>query len=93
MLDLGECAERNRRLAIAGLTAALGFTSDPKGTPTPELDKTTEEILWQLRKYLVKLANDKQYWVNGKQPEIENFTAYEINGEGVLVTFTGKRAH
>jgi len=89
MQDQGEVAERQRRLAIAGLMAALVFVEPSNNEQQSELAK----VLLDTSNYLRSLYDKKEFWPHGSPPEIETYTQFEIDKDGKVINYSGKRVY
>jgi hypothetical protein len=77
MLDQGQFAERRRRLALAGIKAAM-LLFDLPNFPRSEFS----EMLIKLEAGLVDLRHDLGFWPLNRPPEIEDVTVFGITKEG-----------
>jgi hypothetical protein len=87
MLDIGESAERHRRLAIAGLHACRTLLD----LMYPGDRRILKQIVHNLVHRLEQLPNNPHFWPHRHPPEIENYTEFEIDSTGRVINHTGMR--
>jgi hypothetical protein len=78
MLDQGQYAERRRRLALAGVKAALSFADIDK----KRFDKAMVQKLAEMQEYLRTLPKNSSYWPSKEPPKIEDTSVFHITEHG-----------